>query len=65
MFQNHALPMVHVLMSGRTAALYEAVFEKIISLVPDFSPEFWMGDFEAASRSAVHTWLYGAQVAGC
>ncbi len=63
--RGQALPLIHVLMTGRKEALYSAVLEKIISLVPAFSPTFWMGNFEAPSRQAIQTWFPGSRVAGC
>ncbi len=65
MFGRHPLPMIHVIMTGRKEELYSAVLEKVLSLAPKFSPHFWMGDFEASSRSSIKTWFPQAEVAGC
>ena len=50
---NHTLPAIHCLMTGKEEQLYVAVLEKICSLVPQFQPRVCMSDWEAATRNAL------------
>jgi hypothetical protein len=64
--QSVVFPMVFVLMTNKTTALYRAVMQKIHELVPTFSPVRVMGDFEEASIRSI-TDVFGDQVvlSGC
>ncbi len=59
------IPAIHILMTAKTERLYEACFQKIADLLPDFSPRSAMSDFERASRNAFKTVWPEAHVAGC
>lgn len=49
---RHFFPAFCVLMANKTEALYDAVFNKLGDLIPDFHPQKAMSDFEKASRNA-------------
>jgi len=52
-------------MTCKTVPAYHAVFQKLIELVPQFTPESTMADFEDTSASAFRA-VYGVMhVAGC
>ena len=51
------IPVFYVLMSGKTRLLYDAVFHKIRSLVPQFNPETSVSDFEIALYSFIKLYL--------
>lgn len=59
-------PVMFVLMSRKTTALYHSVFVKVNELVPHFAPANVMADFEEASTSAFRR-VFGNEVviSGC
>ena len=63
---GYVFPVVFVLMTSKTTALYSAVFSKLRSMTPNFVPHRVMADFEAASVKGLQT-VYGASVSvsGC
>ncbi len=65
MFGQHCLPILHVLTTTRTEALYVAVLEKLKELQPQFKPTHIMGDYEQASRNAFKTCFPDAEWGGC
>lgn len=60
-----ASPVLFVLMSRKTQALYCAVFEKVKELAPDFHPTCAMSDFEEASTSAFKQVFGNLDISGC
>ena len=58
------IPVFSVLMSGKTCLLYDAVFLKIRSLVPQFNPETFVSDFEIALYSSIK-FVFGSNLQGC
>ena len=64
-FGDKTLPVVSVLMTGKSEALYHKVTAKIRLLAPDFAPDTFMGDFEMASRNALRASFPNARFGGC
>ena len=62
---NHILPAIHCLMTGKEEQLYVAVLEKICSLVPQFQPRVCMSDWEAAPRNALRQIYPNVKINGC
>ena len=66
----HCLPfdtkllVLHVLMSGKTRLLYDAVFRKIRSLDSQFNPEISVSDCEIALYSPIK-FVFGFNLQGC
>ena len=58
------IPVFHVLMSGKTRILYDAVFLKIRSLAPQFNLEISVSDFEIALYSSIK-FVFGSNLQGC
>ena len=60
------LPLVFVLMSGRRACDYAAVFARILDVLPGVAAvKRVVADFEAATWQAVRTLLPNVEVKGC
>ncbi|XP_051163476.1 uncharacterized protein LOC127283264 [Leptopilina boulardi] len=62
---NHTIPFVWILMEKRTAAAYEAVFEELKILFPNFHIMEAMCDFEAALKLALRNKFNGISIHGC
>ena len=62
---NHTLPVIHCLMTGKEEQLYVAVLEKIRSLVPQFQPRVCMSDWEAAPRNALRQMYQNVKINDC
>jgi hypothetical protein len=65
LFGDHCLPVIHVLMSGKSQTLYEAVVNKIREIAPGFMPTHFMGDYELASKNALSLAFPNATFVGC
>ena len=52
MFEGRAWPLVLVLMARKSREHYDAAFEKVVELIPEFKPERAMADAESAPRSS-------------
>ena len=52
LYRNSAFPVLYVLMSCKSQALYQKVSETLKNLVREFTPTSVMADFEEASLSA-------------
>ena len=63
--QGKTFPCVTVLMTSKTQELYEAVFGKILEIVPDMNPQLAIADFERASYNAMKTIFPNIRVSGC
>lgn len=64
-YQGTVIPILHVLMTGKKEGLYKAVFMKISMLVPQFSPEVAMADFETAIKNGLKAVFPNVNVKGC
>ena len=62
---NYSFPLVHVLMTCKKAFLYHKVLQKIKELVPNFTPEKAMGDFESSPGEAFKTTFPECEIGGC
>ena len=62
---RHFSPAIFFLMTGKSQSLYQACFLKISELIPEFSPNFAISDFETASRSAFRNVWATAHISGC
>ena len=60
------MPFVKVVMTGKSGALYKAVFKKIKEELPDsVKPETVMCDFETALQNGLQEMFPEAIVTGC
>ena len=65
-FEGHVLPFFKVIMTGKSGALYKAVFHKIKEELPDtVNPETIMCDFETALQNGLKEIFPEAVVTGC
>lgn len=62
---DHFIPALHILMTKKTDKLYVAVFERVKEMLPTFSPNVIVMDFEAALIGAVSEVFPDAEVQGC
>ncbi len=62
---NYSFPLVHVLMTCKKATLYHKVVQKVKELVPNFSPEKAMGDFESSPGEAFKAAFPDCEIGGC
>ena len=65
-FEGHVMPFIKVVMTGKSGALYKAVFKRIKEELPDsVNPETVMCDFEAALQNGLQEIFPDAIVTGC
>ena len=64
-YKGHVLPLFHVLMTNKTQALYEKVFEGIKDMFPQFSPDAFMSDFETGLMNAIQKSFDCLSITGC
>ena len=65
-FDGHVMPFIKVVMTGKSGALYKAVFKRIKEELPDsVNPETVMCDFEAALQNGLQEIFPDAIVTGC
>ena len=64
-YGDSAFPVFFALMSRKTEALYEKVFENMKHLAPQFAPSSAMADFEEASVNAFRQVFGDVAVKGC
>ena len=65
-YEGHVMPFFKVIMTGKSGALYRAVFEKIKEELPDsVNPETVMCDFEPALQNGLQEIFPEATVTGC
>ena len=63
---EHTFPVCFALMSQKTAALYEAVFQLVHELVPQFTPSQIIANFEEAPATAARdSFGNDLMVSGC
>jgi len=63
---DHSFSVTYALVTWKTTALYQGVFDKLHELLPDFQPNQVIADFEGAPATAIRT-VFGnaATVSGC
>lgn len=59
------MPLIYVTMSGKSAALYELVFEYIEQHIFKLKPAHFMTDFETGLRVAINRYYPDAILNGC
>ena len=65
-YAEHTFPVWFALMTRKTAALYEAVLQKVHEMVPEFQPTRIIVDFEEARIAAVWAVFWNdVAVSGC
>ena len=62
---QHVLPAIHCLLTGKSEELYQAVLSKIQEILPEFQPQIEMSDWEQAARNAFKTLFIGIKLQGC
>lgn len=63
--EHKALPMVYALMTDKTEASYNRLFDGLKNLQPALNPKSIMSDFEKASQNAVGQAFPAAEIVGC
>lgn len=61
----HLIPLMSCLMERRTKPAYQAVFQEIKRLSPDFRPEITMTDYELGLLTAIDAEFPGVNSSGC
>ncbi len=64
-YKDFAIPVCHVLMSGKDEGLYDKILLNFKELVGDFQPESAMSDFERAILNSLKTAFPNSRVTGC
>jgi len=64
-FKNVVIPVVSALMESKNQGLYEAVFQKIKELAPNFLPQNLMADFELGMQNSLKKVWNDGDVRGC
>ena len=65
-YEGHVMPFVKAIMTGKSGALYRAVFQKIKEILPDsVKPDTVMSDFETALQDGLKDIFPDANVTGC
>ena len=64
-FDNHTLPAIFCLMTGKEGQLYTAVLDRISSLIPQFQPKLCMSDWEPAPRNSMKEEYPNVKIYGC
>ena len=62
---QHVLPAIHCLLTGKTQELHEAILLKIQSIVPQFIPQISVSDWKIAPQNAFKTAYNGIKLHGC
>ena len=60
-----SVPVIYALLPDKTVDTYQRLFQIMKELLPGFSPETWICDFERAIRTALMNVFPLCQVAGC
>lgn len=63
--ENDVIPVIYVLMSGKSTSLYEEVFKYIEEKIFQLKPSRFMADFEAGLRKAIKSIYPDATLHGC
>ena len=64
-FDQHVLPVIHCLLTGKSDQLYQAVLSKIQEILPQFLLQIAMSDWEQAARNAFKMLFNGIKLRGC
>ena len=62
---QHVIPAIHCLLTGKSEQLYDTLLLKIREIVPQFQPQNSMSDWEQAARNAVKKIFNGIKLQGC
>ena len=50
---QHVIPAIHCLLTGKSEQLYDTLLSKIREIVPQFQPQNSLSDWEQAARNAI------------
>lgn len=62
---RHTLPAIHCMMTSKSQELYSAVFESLVTHIPQFKPLALMSDWEPAPRNALKEIYPQMKIYGC
>jgi transposase-like protein len=65
LYRDTSIPIFGALMTRKTEALYEAVFQRIAEYWPEFQPTHLMSDFERALQTSIMKTWPDAIIRGC
>lgn len=64
-YSSNSFPLIFILMTGKSEALYTKIFYKLKELLPTFCPKNAMADFEMAVRKSLLQVFPDIKVSGC
>ncbi|CAF4471086.1 unnamed protein product, partial [Didymodactylos carnosus] len=64
-YLNHIVPVVYVLLPGKTQRLYKEMLQQITNLTPNCDPPNVMVDYERASINAIRNRFPTTNLSGC
>lgn len=64
-FHGRAVCILSVVMTTRKFQLYKKIFAKIREIFPDFEPQSFMADYEAAMRKGISANYRNTRILGC
>ena len=62
---QHVIPAIHCLLTGKSEQLYDTLLSKIREIVPQFQLQNSMSDWEQAARKSVKKIFNGIKLQGC
>ena len=65
LYRDHVLPVLFVLLPGKSGQIYEKMMNNIMQLVPGWSPQRMMMDFEKAAMNMVSGRFPRIEMSGC
>ena len=65
LYKGIMIPALHILMTSKNKELYQGVFKKIKLMYPNFDPQFFTTDFEAAPAIAIKKYFPDTNLKGC
>ncbi|CAF1607515.1 unnamed protein product, partial [Didymodactylos carnosus] len=64
-YLEHIVPVVYILLQGKTQRLYKQMIDEIVQLSPKFSPQNIMMDYERAAINVFSKKFPTAHISGC
>ena len=64
-YNEHTVPLVFLLLTCKSAAIYEKAFTALKELNPDLSPRRLITDFELAAINSFRKVFHTTEVKGC
>ncbi len=65
LYRDHVLPVLFVLLPGKSGQIYTKMMNDIMELIPGWSPQRMMMDFEKAAMNMVSGRFPRIELSGC